>query len=388
MLRKSTFNSVGLRRRHHMKSNNTKVIAAYLPQFHEIPENNKWWGKGYTDWVAVKKAEPQFVGHDQPKIPLNSNYYSLDDTNTIRWQANMAREHGIYGLGIYHYWFSSEQQLLTKPAEILRENKDIDINYCFIWDNNSWVNKTWKNIKFTNEWAPSFSKDNGTVPDDGMLAELKYGSEKEWGEHYQYLRTFFSDNRYIRLSGKPVFGIFAPTNNYEVVKKMCSYMNKLAIQDGYPGIYFISAAGFSRKRLDMDFRYEPFNVTSPFDYIKRHLMKKKNLKIYNYDKVWKKILFNAYFLRSSKTIYGGFVGYDDTPRRGNKANIIVGQTPEKFKKYFAKLYIISKRQNKPFIYLTAWNEWGEGAYMEPDSRNGYRYLNALKEIIDNYGSEE
>ena len=117
-------------------------------------------------------------------------------------------------------------------------------------------------------------------------------------------------------------------------------------------------------------------------------MKKKNLKIYNYDKVWKKILFNAYFLRSSKTIYGGFVGYDDTPRRGNKANIIVGQTPEKFKKYFAKLYIISKRQNKPFIYLTAWNEWGEGAYMEPDSRNGYRYLNALKEIIDNYGSEE
>ena len=111
-----------------MSVNKVKVIANYLPQYHTIPENDKWWGKGFTDWIAVKATEPAYEGHNQPRVPLNENYYSLDCADSIRWQASLAREYGIYGFGIYHYWFSSNQQLLQKPAELLLQNKDIDIN--------------------------------------------------------------------------------------------------------------------------------------------------------------------------------------------------------------------------------------------------------------------
>ena len=362
--------------------NDVKIIAAYLPQYHEIPENNKWWGKGYTDWVAVKKSKPLYEGHKQPRIPLDENYYDLSDTDAIRWQAKLAKKYGVYGFGIYHYWFSDEQQLLTKPAELILENRDIDINFCFIWDNNSWVNKTWKNVKFTNQWAPQFEKNNKS--DSGILAELKYGDEKSWDIHYAYLKKFFDDPRYIKDDGRPIFGIFQPTNDRETLLKMCSYMHELAQKDGYPGILFISAATFSRKKIDLEFRYEPFNVCSPLDYIRRKTMLKKDLKEYDYDQVWKKILFNAKYLKSGSTIYGGFVRYDDSPRRGDKANIITGESPQKFCNYLKQLLKLSKKQGKKYIYLTAWNEWGEGAYLEPDEDSGYEYLEALEKALNEY----
>lgn len=364
-----------------------KIIAAYLPQFHEIPENNEWWGKGYTDWVAVKNSCPVFENHYQPRVPLNNNYYSLDNVETIRWQADIARKYGVFGFGIYHYWFSDNQQLLTKPAEILLSNSDIEINYCFMWDNNSWVNKTWKNISFVNQWAPKFEEFGEKSNPSGVLAELKYGDEKSWKKHYEYLKPFFSDRRYIKYNGKPVFGIFLPQNEYQTLKRMCIYMCELAKKDGFPGIFFISSANFSRKRIGMDFRYEPFNVCSPVDYLRRKQKNKEEMKMYDYDERWKKILFNARFFPSSKTLLGGFVRYDDSPRRGEKANIVVGETPEKFCNYMEQLIRLSKKQNKEFIYLTAWNEWGEGAYLEPDTKDGYAYLEALKRAIDSVDAE-
>ncbi|MBQ0066894.1 MAG: glycoside hydrolase family 99-like domain-containing protein, partial [Phascolarctobacterium sp.] len=135
-----------------------KVIANYLPQYHRIPENDMWWGEGYTDWVATKNAKPLFEGHRQPRIPLDNNYYDLSDVNTIRWQAQLARKYGVYGFGIYHYWFNSNMQLLQKPAELLLKNKDIDINFMFIWDNSSWI-RSWSNIKECNDWAPKFDRE-------------------------------------------------------------------------------------------------------------------------------------------------------------------------------------------------------------------------------------
>lgn len=362
--------------------NSVKVIAAYLPQYHEIPENSRWWGEGYTDWVAVKQTKPIYKGHQQPRVPLNENYYSLDDVDSIQWQAKLAKQYGVYGFGIYHYWFSDEQQLLTKPAELILANKDIDINFCFIWDNNSWVNKTWKNVKFTNQWAPQF-EDKSDIA-EGVLAELKYGDEKSWQKHYEYLKPFFEDSRYIKEDGRPIFGIFQPNNDRDKLLAMCKYLDSLARKDGFSGINFISAATFSRNKLDMDFRYEPFNVCSPMDYFRRKKFSKKELKEYNYDKVWKKILFNAKYLPSKTSIYGGFVRYDDSPRRGNKANIVKGESPFKFYNYMKELLRISKEQGKKYIYLTAWNEWGEGAYLEPDTDTEYEYLEALKKAIDDY----
>ncbi|MGO5292977.1 glycoside hydrolase family 99-like domain-containing protein [Porcincola sp. LCP21S3_C12] len=116
-----------------------KTIAFYLPQFHETPENNKWWGKGFTEWTNMKKAKPLFEGHYQPRVPLNKNYYDLSNPNTIRWQAELAKENGIYGFCLYHYWFNGKL-LLQKPVELLRDNKDIDIHYCLCWANENWTN--------------------------------------------------------------------------------------------------------------------------------------------------------------------------------------------------------------------------------------------------------
>lgn len=357
---------------------NVKILAAYLPQYHVIPENSKWWGEGYTDWVAVKKAKPIISGQIQPRVPLNDNYYSLDKKDAIKWQAELAKRYGVYGFAIYHYWFSKEQVLLTKPAEIILQNQDIDINFLFVWDNHSWVSNTWKNVEYANQWAPQFENSEH----NGVLAELKYGDEESWKQHYSYLRPFFKDSRYIKEGGKPIIGIFAPNNERDTLLKMCSYLNNLAIKDGFPGLIFISTANCKHIKLDYDFRYEPFCNYSLIDRIKNKIKQKQKLKIYDYDNLWKKILFNAKYLQNKDSWYGGFVRYDDTPRRGDSSNIVVGETPQKFQNYLSKLINISKKQGKKYIYLTAWNEWGEGAYLEPDTKNGYEYLEALKRAIE------
>ena len=146
-----------------------KIVANYLPQFHSIPENDAWWGKGYTDWNAVKKSKPLFQGHCQPNVPLKYNYYDLSNVDSIRWQASLARQFGIYGFGIYHYWFNSNMKLLEKPAELLLENKDIDIHFCFLWDNSTWK-RTWSNVKFGNDWGTENTQNNRKNGENGILA--------------------------------------------------------------------------------------------------------------------------------------------------------------------------------------------------------------------------
>ena len=173
----------------------TKVFAAYLPQYHETEDNNKFWGLGYTDWVGVRNAKPQFDGHKQPKVPLNENYYDLTNYESIIWQANLAKEYGIDGFNIYHYWFKDGKQELQKPAEILLQHKEININFFFTWDNASW-RRTWGNIQ-GNDWAPAFDK-NMSKSGSATLVEFQYGEEPQWKAHFEYLLQFFKDERYYK----------------------------------------------------------------------------------------------------------------------------------------------------------------------------------------------
>lgn len=371
----------------------SKIIANYLPQFHEIPENNTWWGKGYTDWVAVKKAKPMFSGHKQPRIPLGG-YYDLSQKEVLAKQAQQARNAGVYGFGIYHYWFSSELQLLQKPAEILLHNHDIDIAYLFIWDNSSWK-RTWSNVRKGNDWAPAFDKGDKKShhqEDSGMLAELIYGDEVAWEKHFQYLLPFFKDSRYIKIDGKPIFAFFQPDNCFGTIHKMCEYWNKRAVDEGFSGVCCISKANYARKNLDFSFKYEPFSMDSTIGVWKARFANFKNkikpsLRLYSYDKEWERIINSAKICKDTSLFYGAVVGFDDSPRRGNKARIILGQTPDKFERYMAELIRISSSQGKEFIFLTAWNEWGEGAYLEPDTENGYSYLDALKHAVESVNAD-
>ncbi len=367
-----------------------KIIANYLPQYHTIPENDKWWGGGYTDWEAVKKSKPLFDGHIQPKEPLNKNYYDLSREEDLIWQAKLAREYGIYGFGIYHYWFSSRMMLLQKPAEIILRNPSIDINFMFIWDNSTWK-RTWSNVKGpVNDWAPLFET-NYEAKENGILAELIYGDEKDWEKHFEYLLPFFLDKRYVYEDDMPVFGIFTQSVDSDVLKKMAKYWGILAQRAGLKGIKILGRTNSQKINVfGTQFTYQPtwdgWTWQNQYERFRNrffeNVIKRGKLKTYSYDDVWEKILKHAIQYRNQDVYLSGFVNYDDTPRRGVGGRVIIDGTPKKFGEYFGELLKISRQQNKELIFLTAWNEWGEGAYLEPDNTNGYEYLEALKRAID------
>lgn len=367
----------------------SKVIAMYLPQYHEVPENNEFWGEGFTDWVGVKNAKPLFDGHEQPRIPLNNNYYDLSNVDSIRWQASIARKYGVYGFGIYHYWFSSEKQMLTKPAELILENKNIGINFLFAWDNASWK-RTWSKIK-GNAWSPlqDENKDIRKSEVSEILIEYKLGQEDEWKKHFEYLLPYFKDDRYIKDNRKPVFIIYNYDKN---IYKMADYWDMLSKEAGFDGIKVIYRFDDMRKleRGCDSFFYEPIYsgwgsiCSRAFEKIKNKLFEKlgfqRHVRVYLSDSIWKRIIHRA---ETSKSSYSGaFVSYDDTPRRGKTGTVVRGTNPTQFGLYMEKLLRISSEQQKKFIFLTAWNEWGEGAYLEPDETHGYAYLEALKRAID------
>ena len=373
---------------------NPKIIAMYLPQFHRIPENDKWWGEGFTDWVSVKKAEPLFPGHKQPRKPLGSNYYDLSEKRNLKWQSDTAQKYGVDGWAIYHYWFADGKKLLEKPAEIILQNNDISIPFCFAWDNTSWI-RTWSKIQ-GNPWSPKMDGDNIKENDNGLLLEIRYGKECDWKEHFDYLLPFFSDDRYIKVDGKPVF-IFFTNNDKKNLIRMGYYWNKLAIKNGFNGVYLITRrTPFNRNKLFQGtIKYEPAYSGWQAGQIIKYILRVENKKKVTsqpvrmkYDSIWKSILRAEKKNKDKTSFAGGFVDFDDTPRKGGRGRVIEATTPEKFYTYLSKLYGMCKRREKEFIFITAWNEWGESATLEPDEQNEYSYLKAIEKVKKEYMGEQ
>lgn len=364
---------------------NTKIIAWYLPQYHSIPENDEFWGKGFTDWTTVKRAIPLYKNHHQPRIPLYDNYYDLSIKTNIEWQAKLAKKYGVYGFGIYHYWFNNDKNILTKPANIIHDDKNIDINYLFAWDNASWV-RSWSAVA-GNAWAPIADRNQSKYKDRDILIPYILGKERDWKNHYSHLLQHFKDDRYIKDDNKPVFIILQYDGE---IKKMCDYWNELAKKDGFNGIHFIfkNRRWFHWEESTIRFNYEPhydgwLNPTiweRRIEKLRKLMHLPQRLSIYSYDTIWKRIL-NTAEQSTPNELLGAFACYDDSPRRAKAGKIVKGSTPEKFKYYLSKLMEISNRQQKKFLFLTAWNEWGEGAYLEPDTLHKYGYLEAIKQCL-------
>lgn len=392
-----------------------KVIALYLPQYHNIPENDLWWGKGYTEWTSLKRGKVLIDGQYQPRIPKDNNYYDLLDINIMKWQTDLAKEHGISGFCFYHYWFNGKK-LLEKPIEQYLEHKEIDFSYYLCWANETW----------TTVWE---GKENPTV-----LAEHDYTDKNDVDEHFYYWLPFFKDKRYIKINNKPVLNIYNPVViPYRNLKYMINRWNEMAMQEGFAGISFQYLCAESMCFMDKKYKtlfdygveYEPSYVQHLEDDIesgrkkyKREQLSKalnKNFPLLmnirkkqtsskkvseadktingvkilrDYDDDWNKIL-NIKHIDYTKYIPGGFTDWDNTPRRGHGGKVILGATPEKFEKYFEQLVIRAKKiYHCDTIVLFAWNEWSEGGYLEPDEKWGTGYLDAIKNVLTHDADEE
>lgn len=361
------------------KQENPLVVALYLPQFYETEYNNEWWEKGYTEWVACKRAKPLYQGHNQPRIPLHRNYYDLSVKENIRWQMNLAKEYGIDGFAIYQY-YSCGSKLLEVPLEMIRDDHTLDLPFYLYWANESW-RKAW------------FGQDNT------IIWEQKYGTETDWRTQFDYCLQYFKDERYIKIDGKPVYAIY---NSWAIPEqeRFLSLWDKWAKEEGLQGIYFVKTIG----RHDADVRgsysavvtREP-NYTFAHDekfwekvnrvlrsrvvsFINKKflLSHKKGIVMTksSYDLMWERILERKN--QDENTFLGCFCDWDNSPRKSYNAIIMQGATAQKFGMYFERLFKKAQTIGAPMIVINAWNEWAEGAYLEPDEKNGYAFLEAIK----------
>lgn len=373
-----------------------KIIAWYLPQFHEIQENNEWWGEGFTDWVNVKKGKNYDSKQYQPRIPLNKNYYDLLNDDVKKWQVSLAKKYGIYGFGIHHYWFGGKL-LLEKPMEQYLANKELNLPFCINWANEHW----------TTSWA------GGTK----VLIKQDYGTERDWIEHFNYLLPFFKDDRYIKEDDSPLIIIYIP-HLIDCLEEMLECWKKLAVQNGFSGLK-VAYVNKGQKNAELSLKkqklfdycidYHPAVVFSDLENsgkrglygilrtIWRATGKKfltalhkelpaipDKLRKDDYDLVWNTILNRV--PEGDKNIPGAIVDWDNTARKGIHGSYFSNVTPEKFYKYLKEMITRTKNvyhQDKLFIF--SWNEWAEGGYLEPDEKNGYKMLEAVKRALDETG---
>ena len=300
----------------------------------------------------------------------------------MQWQAKIAKKYGIYGFAYYHYW-SEGNMLLEKPAEIMLENKTVDIPFCF-----SWANHTW-----TRCWADKT---------DEILWKQKYGNKNDWKKHFEYLLPFFKDERYIRIDGKPLVILYAPLDVKEF-PPMMDYWQKLAQENGLSGICFANQENMynhelteNGKKFDYGIEFQMNRAVRQFTNTNLLFKCERVLNIvadkvsflrckattmhYTYDQIWKIILKQNPI---GKTWFpGAFVDWDNTPRRKNRGQVCIGASPEKFEYYLTKQIKRAREvYEKDYLFMFAWNEWGESGYLEPDEKYGYGMLEAVKNSL-------
>ncbi|MBY9081754.1 glycoside hydrolase family 99-like domain-containing protein [Paenibacillus sp. HN-1] len=345
-----------------------KLIAFLLPQFHQIQENNLWWGEGFTEWTNVKKAKPLYPGHMQPRRPFNDYYYDLTDSSAREWQAETARKYGIYGFCYYHYWFKGKR-LLERPLQEVLESGEPDFPFCLSWANEPWTRK----------W-------------DGMSSDVlmpqEYGDEDDWKQHFDVLLNSFRDRRYIRRDGKPLFVIYRP-DSIPRCEAMLEFWQSLARDHGLPGLHFVrTLGGFPlsiQKGFEASLEFEPHysfgHGQLRWLWSCMETGEASHLTV-DYDQIWQSILSRTPH-RDGEPVYpGAFVNWDNTPRMGAGGQSTLGASPRKFEHYLSEQ--ISRAQSvydSEFLFINSWNEWAEGAYLEPDSHHGYGYLEAVRRAL-------
>lgn len=378
-----------------------RVIAFYLPQFHPVEVNDKYWGKGFTEWRNVAKARPLFRGHNEPRIPADLGYYDLRMPETREQQAALAKEAGIEGFCYWHYWFGNGKEVLERPFDEVVRSGDPDLPFCLGWANHSWTTRTWTKIKSNAE--------------DSYIFRQEYPGEKDYIDHFYRLLPAFKDNRYITVDGKPLFLIF-DLNGFNDFINFKNVWNNLAEENGLSGFYFVSHTSTvpiinreNRKELlhpdvlaenavklafekgadaveTLNLQYAELKTKGLLYKVcgaaSRGKLNGLFLEKYDYGKI-----VNNYQIgcaRQENIFPEILVGNDRSPRAGRKAIIYYNATPENFYKGAKKAIELVEKKNKEhrIIFLNSWNEWGEGSYMEPDTKYGKEFIYQLRRALD------
>lgn len=366
------------------KDEKAKVIAYYLPQFYPCEFNDKWYGKGFTEWTNVGKAEPLFHGHYQPKVPADLGYYDLRVPEVAEKQAELAKEAGVFGFAYWHYWWAGKM-LLNMPAERMLQTLKPDFPFMFAWANENWFKKLW-------------DKD---AKKDTLIMEQTYPGEKDNESHFNYCLPFFKDKRYLTYDGKPMFLIYHPLNFPEVksfMQQWDSLIKKAGVADGF---YWMACA------KNNDSEYEQL-VALGFDAInflvgeqrigqntfcakkslaywvyslKWHFNQlRKRPAIFDYNKIIDSIWIEKYD-RNENVIPSIIPNWDHTPRSGSRGNVFINTSPQNFEKLCKNVLSKVCQKSNKLVMLKSWNEWAEGNYMEPDLKYGKGFINALHKVI-------
>lgn len=383
--------------------NKARIIALYLPQFHPIPENDKWWGPGFTEWTNVAKAKPLFRGHVQPRIPADLGFYDLRLAETREQQAMLAREAGIEGFCYYHYWFGGGRQLLERPFNEVVASGKPDFPFCICWANHTWSNKTWNR--------------KSAMQQDSVLMEQTYPGTEDDIAHFNSLLPAFRDPRYMTVDGKLIFVIYDPLK-FINIERFIETWRKLAEKNGLPGFHFVgmtpstltlrvavdgsrqrvmpnlkssakifkdvldlgfdSVNSFGKRRGEMLYEGKWKNLAKT---ILRHVGLPTGSIRYDYERT----VCNYFAPEDSwENVYPTILPqWDRTPRVSSWDGVYVNATPEKFEKHILQALelIKDKAPEHRILFLKSWNEWGEGNYVEPDLQWGHGFLDAIHRAV-------
>jgi lipopolysaccharide biosynthesis protein len=364
----------------------TRAIAFHLPQFHPVPENDEWWGKGFTEWTNVTKAKPLFEGHYQPQLPSDLGFYDLRLPEVREEQAALAQEYGIYGFCYYHYWFSG-RRILELPVDAIVKSGKPELPFCLCWANENW----------TRRWDGE---------DQHILLQQIYSAEDDLA-HLRVLAKYFNDPRYIRVNGKPLFLIYRASNLPDPAGTVARWRAE-GKRLGFPGLYLCNVESSPRDKgiaksanfdagveFSPDGDYLPARLRPPKrNFLQRVLRDEASTDVWEKNYIYDYDAFRDRMLTKPDADYLRFPGvipsWDNSARKRELAYIFRDATPEAYEKWLAALV---KRFKPPtaeenFIFINAWNEWGEGNHLEPCRRWGRKYLEATKRALGGDSQQE
>lgn len=353
-----------------------RFLAIVLPQFHPIRENNEWWGEGFTEWTNVAKARALFKGHIQPKVPGELGFTDLRLAETRVAQAALAREHGLNGFCYYHYWFQGHR-LIERPFNEILSSGEPDFPFSLCWANETWSRR----------WMGEERE---------ILIKQTY-SPADHLEHARWLACAFSDRRYIRVHGRPLFLIYRPLDIPDLQKSLDIYRNTIEKEIGV-NPYLVGVDGhrsgmdFTRSGFDHSLNFRPqlgliddlLHDGPSFRRLLRNLtlgIRSARLKAIDYSEFVRRM--ESLAPKHDRYFPSVFVNWDNTPRRGERGVVVVGGSPDAFREQIrkAKVFLGRKQPEEQILFVNAWNEWAEGNFLEPDLFDGRRYLEALQAEI-------